>query len=219
DSALIFIANADGYASYGRLQPDLTTSTIPRADAIVRFFHLWDAFQHIGDVPSEEEIQRVINQHAVSDRMDANGERLPVEILLSQMKAALASSDEQEIKDIIGKVQACSQPWGSNKKAKNKMLKELQSRLEDLRTKAADSGPCSDAAVLSSAKDPSTEGRTVPQELLESCRAAKSGEVDLDAVSDPGDCPSPVRLPPVCLWDIKTTVPSSDKIKVARVTR
>ncbi|MCP4194465.1 MAG: hypothetical protein GY768_27980, partial [Planctomycetaceae bacterium] len=44
-------------------------------------------------------------------------------------------------------------------------------------------------------------------------------EIDRDAASDPGDCPSPVRPPPVCIWDIKATVPNADTIKVAGVTR
>ncbi len=33
-------------------------------------------------------------------------------------------------------------------------------------------------------------------------------DVDLDVVSDQGDCPSPVRLPPIRIWDVKTSVPS-----------
>ncbi len=50
------------------------------------------------------------------------------------------------------------------------MLKELQSRLEGWRTKAAGSGPCSDVAVFSSARCPPAEGWPVLQELLESHR-------------------------------------------------
>ncbi len=58
-SALIFVSNADGYASYGRLHPDLSFTTFPRVDAIRRSAHLWDCFHHIGDVPSEAERQIV----------------------------------------------------------------------------------------------------------------------------------------------------------------
>ncbi|MCP4241694.1 MAG: hypothetical protein GY772_14130, partial [bacterium] len=49
-SALIFADNADGYASYGRLQPDLSVLTVPRVDAIRRFDVLWDLFHHLGNV-------------------------------------------------------------------------------------------------------------------------------------------------------------------------
>ncbi len=50
-------------------------------------------------------------------------------------------------------------------------------------------------------------------------KVANEENVDLDAGSDPGDCPSPVRLPPICIWDLKATAPSPDKIKVAGATR
>ncbi len=57
----MFVASADGYGSYGRLQSDLSSSTIPRVDAIVRFDGRWEKFQHLGNVPEEGERQEVLN--------------------------------------------------------------------------------------------------------------------------------------------------------------
>ncbi len=67
DSALIFIANVDGYASYGRPRADLSNRVIPRRDAVERFFARWDRFQHIGDVPDELERQIILNENALTE--------------------------------------------------------------------------------------------------------------------------------------------------------
>ncbi|MCP4193645.1 MAG: hypothetical protein GY768_23785, partial [Planctomycetaceae bacterium] len=67
DSALLFIANADGYASYGRPRADLSTRILPRRDAVERFFARWDRFQHIGDVPDELVRQIILNENASNE--------------------------------------------------------------------------------------------------------------------------------------------------------
>ncbi|MCP4191778.1 MAG: hypothetical protein GY768_14275, partial [Planctomycetaceae bacterium] len=158
----------------------MTTSTIPRADAIVRFFHLWDAFQHIGDVPSEEEIQGVINE-------DMEGKR----------KEEMGSATDDELR-----------PEYQNLVSRKTTLKPLDRRPgieEVLKNESIDMQLALEQ-----------KGSKLSTSML---KLDGASNIDQDVASDPGDCPSPVRPPPVCIWDIKATVPKVDPIKVAGVTR